>query len=106
MALKPTTPNKQPGKMRITKKTAADNITRILNLNSRGDEIKAIYDPNGSIHFLIPTSILTREDVERALIPYFSNKVVMGGRCRIENIGEDLVAIHLEPLPTQKGGKA
>lgn len=106
MALKPTIPNKQPGKVRITMKTAADNIIRILQLNSRGDEIKAIYDPNGSIHFLIPTNILTRADVERTLIPYFSNKVVMGGRCRIEGIGEDWVAIHIEPLPTQKGGKA
>lgn len=106
MALKQAAPVKQPGKMRITKKTAADNIIRILTLNSSGDEVKAIDDPNGSIHFLIPANILTRSEVERALIPYFNNKVVMGGRCRIESIGEDWVAIHLEPLPTQKGGKA
>lgn len=107
MALKPTIPNKQPGKVRITPKTAADHIIRTFGLESHGDAVKFIQDPNGSLHFLIPTAILTRAEIESKLIPYFRNKVVMGGRCRIESIGMDWVAIHIEPIPAdQKGGKA
>lgn len=106
MALKPNIPNKQPGKVRITPRTAADYIIRTFALESKGDAVKFIQDPNGSIHFLIPTAILTRQEIESKLIPYFSNKIVMGGRCRIESIGMDWVAIHIEPIPTQqKGGR-
>lgn len=106
MALKPNIQSKQPGKVRISPKTAADHIIRTFDLESKGDAVKFIQDPNGSLHFLIPTMILTRADIESKLIPYFRNKVVMGGRCRIESIGMDWVAIHIEPNPKeQKGGE-
>lgn len=77
MALKPTIPNKQPGKVHITPKTAADYIIRAFDLESQGDAVKFIQDPNGSLHFIIPTDILTRAEIECKLIPYFSKKVEM-----------------------------